>query len=116
MRIETSCYIDYKSDASKWKAQCITIGDFKLYFTYGKLLAFETPDVIYKTEKVFTNDRGVPSMTSSGHKYSIGGYRGTKSIKYVDDKLLKILICSQLLKQPFEEAKSNANFYCKRVH
>ena len=114
MEIKSDCYYGYKSDASKWKAIRITIGNFKLYFTYGRLLAFETPDVIYKTNEKFTNDRGHTSTTSAGHKYAAGPHR--KRVKYVEPKLLKLLICSGLLNQPFEEAKNNANLYCERVH
>lgn len=115
MKIEASCFYDYRSDTSKWKAQCVTIGDYKLYFSYGKLIALETPDRVFKTKKEYTNHRGDVSATTRNHKYSAGsGYR--KKRVYVDHTVLETLICVTIMNQSFEEARNNANLCCERVH
>lgn len=100
-------YHGYQSDASKWKAQCITIGDYKLYFSYDTLIAFETP------KKCYTVDEG-RSLTTNGHRYSVGNRNS--STEFVNKKILELLVYSELLKLPFEEAMRNANIHCERIH
>jgi len=102
-------YHGYKSQASKWKAQCITIGDYKLYFSYDTLIAFETPNKCYKLDEHW-------SFTTRQHRYSAGGgWRSQGAVQFVSSKLLNLLVYSVLLNQPFEEAQNNAGIHCERV-
>jgi len=89
------------------KAVCVVIGDFKLYFSYNTLIGFETPTDQYLTEKEH-------SFTTSGHKRSV--WDSFKNRHTVDQKVLELIVNTELLKQPFKEARSNANLRCERVH
>ena len=101
--INISNYGGGVSPSSQIKAMRVQVGDFKLYFSYTTLIGFETPDAIFVTN----TDH---SHTTSSHKYSIGGWRsGNKTKHYVPDKLLQIIVYSNLLKLPFKECLENVN-------
>lgn len=100
-------YYDYQSNTSKYKAMCVEIGDFKLYYSYQTLIAFETLRDQYITNRNY-------SLTTSGHKYS--ARNSSKNVNYVEPKVLKLITLTNLLKLPFEEAKRIAGFHCERVH
>lgn len=106
MGIEINEYHGYKSNTSKWKAMCVTIGDYKLYFSYNTLIAFETPNKCYKINEHW-------SFTTRQHRYSAGKWSKTQ---FVDPKILKLLIYTELEKKPFEEAMRLAGVHCERVH
>lgn len=106
MAINIDEYHGYLSKTSFWKAQRVTIGDYKLYFSYNTIIAFETPNKCYKV-----NDQ--LSHTTKGHISSAG--TDWHNTQYVDSKTLQLLIYSELMKIPFEEAMKNAGVHCKRV-
>lgn len=100
-------YGGYSSNASKYKAMCIQLGEFKLYYSYNTLIAFET-----KKDQFITNKRW--SHTTDSHRHSARNFR--KNIEYVSQDVLKLITLTSLLKLPFEEAKDVAGFRCERVH
>ena len=102
----SSYHYSHYSSINK-KAICVEIGDFKLYFSYNTLIAFETPTDQYVTAKKH-------SFTTSGHKWSVRAY--DKHKHYVDQKVLEVIAFTELLKQPFQEAAGNARLHCERVH
>lgn len=105
MEIKINEYHGYKSETSKWKAMCVTMGKYKLYFSYNTLIAFETPNKCYKIKEHW-------SFTTRQHRYSAGSWRNSQ---FVDEKTLKLLVYSELLKLPFEEAMDLAGVHCERV-
>ncbi len=106
MAIKINEYHGYKSQTSFWKAMCVTIGKYKLYFSYETLIAFETPNKCYVLEDHW-------SHTTKQHVYSAAGYN---SGQRVSSKVLELLVHSELLKIPFEEAMNSANIHCERIH
>jgi len=105
IRLKSYHYSHYST--TNKKAICVIIGDFKLYFSYNTLIAFETPTDQYITAKKH-------SFTTSGHKWSARNVG--KNTHAVDQKVLELITFTELLKQPFKEARSNANLRCERVH
>ena len=105
MGIDIHEYHGYRSKTSFWKAMCVKIGEYKLYFSYNTLIAFETPKKCYKIDYHW-------SHTTNGHRYSAG--RG--KTQYVNSKVLQLLVYSELLKLPFEEAVKDADIRCERIH
>ena len=100
-------YNDYKSDASKYKAMCVQIGDYKLYYSYKILICFETLRDCYLTGETH-------SQTTGSHKWSARNQY--KELHVVDQKVLELITLTTLLKMPFEEAKEIAGIRCERVH
>ncbi len=101
-----SYHYTHNSPSGK-KAICVMIGDYKLYFSYNTLIAFETPTDQYITAKKH-------SFTTSSHKWGLRSYG--KDMHSVDQKILQLIVFTSLLKLPFKEAKELAGLYCKRVH
>ena len=97
----------YNANNSKYKAMCAVLGDFKLYYSYNTLIGFETPKAQYITEKHF-------SHTTQGHKYSARNWK--KTPMRVQDSVLELIVLTNLLKLPFEEAKDVAGVHCERIH
>ncbi len=107
MGIEIKEYHGYRSNTSKWKAMCVTIGEYKLYFSYNILIAFETPNKCYKIDDHW-------SFTTKQHRSSAGRYG--KPSKFVNPKILNLLVYTELERKPFKEAMSLAGVHCERVH
>ena len=107
MSIKLRSYQYSHNSPSGKKAICVIIGEFKLYFSYNTLIAFETPTDQYITAKKH-------SFTTSGHKWGLRSY--DKIRHSVDQKVLELITFTELLKQPFKEARSNANLRCERVY
>lgn len=107
MKVKIHSYFNYLANASKWKAMYVELGKYKLYFSYRTPVVFETlKDQYITTEKY--------SQTTSGHKWSARDF--LKNKHYVEQKVLKLITLTTLLKLPFEEAKDVADFRCERVH
>ena len=97
----------YDSNGSKYKAMRLEMGDFKLYYSYNTLIAFETPKNQYISNLRY-------SHTTGGHKYSVREWE--KDQHSVSEKVLKLVAITNLLKLPFEEAKKIAGISCERVY
>jgi len=83
------------------------MGKYKLYFSYNKLIAFETETDQYVTAKKH-------SFTTSNHRWGLR--HEYKSKHYVDQAVLQVIALTEMMKQPFMEAKENADLYCKRIY
>lgn len=105
--ISINPYYGYYSNNSKYKAMCVKLGKYKLYFSYRMPIAFETPTDQYVTTLKY-------SVTTSGHIWSAKNWE--KNIHSTEQKVLKLIILTHLLKLPFEEAKNVTELYCERVH
>lgn len=93
--IRIDSYGGFESASANIKAMCVTIGEYKLYFSYHRLIGLETPDTVFITDEKI-------SVTTSGHKYSIRS--GQKDRKYVPDNLLHIITISCLLNKNYKES------------
>lgn len=71
------------------------------------MIGFETETDQYITAKKH-------SFTTANHKSS--AWKHGKNTHRVDQKVLELIVNTELLKQPFKEARSNANLRCERVH
>lgn len=100
-------YNNYRSNTSKYKAMYVEMGDYRLYYSYQTLIAFET-----RKDQYITNKRW--SSTTNGHKYSARNFR--KNVNYVSQRVLELILLTSLLKLGFEKAKRIAGFHCERVH
>lgn len=97
----------YDSNNSKYKAMRLEMGNFKLYYSYNTLIAFETLKNQYVSNLPY-------SHTTRGHKYSTRNFG--KDRHSVSEKVLKLVAITNLLKLPFEEAKEIARISCERVY
>ena len=100
-------YNDYKANASKFKAMCVKMGDYKLYYSYEILICFETLKDCY-----LSGENHGP--TTGGHKWS--AQNRSKKLHVVEQNVLELITLTTLLKMPFEEAKDVAGIRCERVH
>jgi hypothetical protein len=100
-------YNGYKANASKFKAMCVKIGNYKLYYSYEILICFETLKDSYISQEKH-------SSTTGNHRWS--ARNSSKNVHYVDQNVLELIALTTLLKMPFEEAKDLAGIRCERVH
>ena len=97
----------YAANNSKFKAMCVELGNFKLYYSYSTLIGFETQKAQYITNKRY-------SQTTASHKSSARNYK--KNPSHVRDSILKLIVLTNLLKLPFTRAIDIAGVSCERVH
>lgn len=85
------------SPSSQIKTMCITLGKYKLYFSYNTLVGFYDGKTYFVTNK----NR---SRTTSKHIWSIGDWSEKKI--YVKEDLLRIIVYSTLLNKNMEEIET----------
>ena len=107
MKVNIWSYYNYLANASKWKAMCVELGKYKLYFSYRTPVVFETLTDQYITAHKY-------SQTTSGHVWSARDF--LKNKHYVEPNLLRLITLTTVLKLPFEEAKDVTGLHCEQVH
>jgi len=96
MNFNISCYFDYRSYASMFRAMCVKIADYKLYFSFGHLIGFEEGENLYITKKKF-NYAGKHKNFLKNCRYNY------KSLYEVEQDVLEFMVFKDMLKIPFDD-------------